>query len=356
VTTDLPNPFDQLREAVIVLDQTRHITAVNQAATRLTGYAPSELLGRSCVAVLDPRDATGRPIWTDGWPAGAALRSVTALAGQSVSLRRRSGPRASVVVTGTYQRGPDGTVAGAVLCLRDLARGSHPAVTGIEIVSTLSHELRAPLSSVKGYTSLLINRWDRLGDDEKRLMLEQVNHDADRVTRLITELLDISRLESGRLVLRRQLVDLPTLAANVVAKVALQYDALNAETTFPADFPKVYADPDKLEQVLTNLIENACKYGSPEGVRVDGARGPGTVSVAVTDRGDGIPPADLRKVFGKFFYRAASRPTGSGLGLWISRGLVESHGGVLVAESNPGTGATFRFTLPLIDLDELQES
>jgi signal transduction histidine kinase len=258
-------------------------------------------------------------------------------------------------VTGTYCRDADGAIAGAVLSLRDVARRPNPAVTGIEIVSTVSHELRAPLTSVKGYTTLLINRWDRLGDEEKRMMLEQVNHDADRVTRLITELLDISRLESGRLVLRRQLVDLPGLAASVVAKVRLEYDTLDAETVFPAGFPKVYADPDKLEQVLTNLVENACKYGSPRGLRIEGLAGEHRVSVAVADRGEGIPAGDLGKVFTKFFRGGAGRPTGSGLGLWISRGLVESHGGQLVAESNQGTGATFRFTLPLIDLDKLQE-
>jgi signal transduction histidine kinase len=252
-------------------------------------------------------------------------------------------------VTGTYQREPDGALAGAVLDLRDLTRAGHPAVTGIEIVSTVSHELRAPLASVKGYTGLLINRWDRLGDEQKRMMLEQINHDADRVSRLITELLDISRLESGRLVLRRQLVDLPSLAANVVAKVGLEYEGLEAQTVFPAEFPKVFADPDKLEQVLNNLVENACKYGSPHGLRIEGAVGEGAVIVAVIDRGEGIPRADLGRVFTKFFRRDAGRPTGSGLGLWISRGLVESHGGELVAESNQGTGATFRFTLPLID-------
>src|SRR5205823_50807 len=101
--------------------------------------------------------------------------------------------------------------------------------------------------------------------------------------------------------------------------------------------------------ILSNLVENACKYGSARGLRIEGTARDNEVSVAVTDRGDGIPPADLRKIFTKFFRGDAGRPTGSGLGLWISRGLVESHGGELVAESNPGTGATFRFTLPLID-------
>jgi signal transduction histidine kinase len=188
------------------------------------------------------------------------------------------------------------------------------------------------------------------------MMLEQVNHDADRVTRLITELLDISRLETGRLVLRRQLVDLARLTATVVDKVGFEYPSLEVSVAFPDPFPKVYADPDKVEQVLTNLVENACKYASPQGLCIQAAVAPEHVTVSVTDRGEGIPESDLPKVFTKFFRRSEGKPTGSGLGLWISRGLVESHGGELVADSILGQGSTFRFTLPLVDLDHLQES
>ena len=125
------------------------------------------------------------------------------------------------MLTGRYERDGDGRVRRAVLVLRDGARRRQAAVQGIEVISTVSHELRSPLTSVKGYTSLLLNRWDRLADEQKRMMLEQVHHDADRVTRLITELLDISRLESGRLVLRRQMVDLSELVVVVVEKVRM---------------------------------------------------------------------------------------------------------------------------------------
>ncbi|MEA3020783.1 MAG: hypothetical protein QOI47_2307, partial [Actinomycetota bacterium] len=189
--------------------------------------------------------------------------------------------------------------------------------------------------------------------DQKRMMLEQVNHDADRVTRLITELLDISRLETGRLVLRRQLTNLAELAAHVVEKLTMTYPDLDCEVRFPDDFPQVYADPDKLEQVLTNLVENAAKYGSTVAMRVEGEVLETGTAVAVTDTGEGIPATDLPKVFKKFFRRDMGKPTGTGLGLWISRGLVEAHGGRLTATSDVGRGSVFRFTLPTVDLDEL---
>jgi len=346
---------DLLPDAVFGLDADAKVTFANRAALELTGYTSDDLTGRLCAECLSARDLDGRPLLSGGWHPSTRLRSVRGMSQQTVVVRRKDGRDLVASLAGSYQRDSAGALTGAVISLRDAAGRTGSDVSGIEIVSTVSHELRSPLTSVKGYTSLLLNRWDRLPDDQKQMMLEQVNHDADRVTRLITELLDISRLETGRLRLRRQLVDLPRIASNVVEKVTLEYPELEATTEFPVEFPKVYADPDKVEQVLTNLVENACKYGSPRGLRIVGAVEDGKVSVAVSDRGEGIPAADLPKVFTKFFRRSEGRPTGSGLGLWISRGLVESHGGDLTAESAPGVGATFRFTLPLIDLDRLQE-
>ncbi len=186
-------------------------------------------------------------------------------------------------------------------------------------------------------------------------MLVQVHHDADRVTRLVTELLDVSRLETGRLHLRRQLVDLSDVASRVVAKVGLEYAGLGCTIDIGADVPRVYADPDKVEQVLTNLVENAAKYAAPTGLAITASLEGGVVAIAVRDRGEGIPPSDLPRVFTKFFRRDLGKPTGTGLGLWISRGLVEAHGGRLTATSTIGQGSTFRFTLPTDAFDKLLE-
>jgi signal transduction histidine kinase len=339
----------------MILDADRRITLVNQVCEELTGFGRADLVGRDCAGALNLRDPNGEKLLASGWHPSVRLRGTRAVPEHLVMVRRADGSEASLWTTGVYDRDAGGLITGLTVSLRPAARRPDPAA-GIEIVSTVSHELRSPLTSVKGYTSLMLNRWDRIPDEQKKMMLEQVNHDADRVTRLITELLDISRLESGRLVLRRQMVDLPRLASSVVAKVALEYRDLEAETVFPPDFPDVHADPDKIEQVLTNLVENACKYASPKQLRIRGEAGEDHVSVCVTDRGEGIPESDLPKVFSKFFRRSVGRPTGSGLGLWISRGLVESHGGELSAESIPGEGSTFRFTLPLLDLDKLHDA
>ena len=343
----------RLPDAVVALDADLRVQYANPAAEALLGYPPGDLVGRDCNGLLEPRTTSGTPLLNGGWHPSAHLASVTRIPEHEVRLRGADGHDVRAMVTGRYERAPGGELTGAVLVLRDSVRRRKGEVQGMEVISTVSHELRSPLTSVKGYTSLLINRWERLGDPQKLMMLEQVQHDADRVTRLVAELLDISRLETGRLHLRRQLVDLGELVEQVLEKVAMMEAELEVEVVFDGNFPRVYADPDKIEQVLTNLVENAAKYADPTGMRVLGVVGDGEVSVAVTDKGAGIPRSDLPRVFTKFFRRAETRPTGSGLGLWISRGLVEAHGGKLVVESHVGEGSTFRFTLPTAVPEEL---
>jgi signal transduction histidine kinase len=142
------------------------------------------------------------------------------------------------------------------------------------------------------------------------------------------------------------------LAADVVEKLSITYAELDCKVSFPDDFPALFADPDKVEQVLTNLVENAAKYGSTDGMTVVGEMLDGEIAVAVSDTGEGIPASDLPMVFKKFFRRDMGRPTGTGLGLWISRGLVEAHGGRLRADSQVGKGSVFTFTLPVVDIDD----
>src|SRR3546814_19824 len=276
------------------------------------------------------------------WSSDVCSSDLGATGELELRFRRSDGTEVPATVT---IRTSDDTI---VLALRPSGERS-----GIAIISTVSHELRSPLTSVKGYTSLMLSRWDRLRDEQKLTMLEQVHHDADRVTRLVTELLDISRLETGRLVLRRTMVDLPALAATVIEKVQMAIPELRCDVSFGSDVPTVYADPDKVEQVLTNLVENAAKYGSPTGMAITGQRRDSTVAVSVRDVGEGIPADDLPRVFTKFFRRDHGRPSGTGLGLWISRGLVEAHGGELTASSVLGEGSTFCFTLPTDSFERL---
>ncbi len=320
--------LNELAVATLIGEAGR-IVAANQAAASLIGAVPDQLVGLELGELLRLRRS-----------------ELPRSPGEQIAQLHRPDATVVLVAVGGLAEpdDPDPVPGRVVITFRP---ADPPDTSGMEVVSTVSHELRSPLTSVKGYTSLLLSRWDRLSDDQKRSMLEQVHHDADRVTRLVNELLDISRLETGHLQLRFQTVALATLASSVVAKVALEYPALECRLDFAEGFPPVQADPDKVEQVLTNLVENAAKYANLKGMTVSGTVRDGAVAVAVSDTGEGIPGGDLPHVFAKFYRRDQGRPSGSGLGLWISRGLVEAHGGRLEADSVVGKGSVFRFTLPL---------
>lgn len=340
--------LDDLPDAVLAVDGECRITESNRVASEMSGYAADTLVGLPLAKLLGAREpGAGSGMHDRRWPAAVSLRGVRRMPAQEVVLRRADGTEIPVSMTAAYRKDPQGHVTSAIVAIQSDRRRMRRVASGIEVVSTVSHELRSPLTSVKGYTSLLLNRWDRLKDDQKRMMLEQVHRDADRVTRLITELLDISRIESGRLVLRRQRVYLPSLVHDVLAEVSVEFPGLAARTWFEEPFPHVPADPDKVTQVLTNLVENACKYGSAEGLALKGEVTEDAVVLSVADQGEGIPEDSIEKVFTKFYRGAVGRPSGSGLGLYIARGLVEAHGGTLTATSPPGRGAEFRFTLPL---------
>jgi hypothetical protein len=197
-------------------------------------------------------------------------------------------------------------------------------------------------------------------------MLETVNADADRVTRLITELLDVSRIEAGRIEVHRQLVDIPHRAEKIVAgRVAAGDSPDRFRIEAPADLPETWLDADKVDQILGNLVENAVRHGAgtvtvvvepvetvaarvvnrPDGIAATLASAEaGAVAVAVRDEGDGVAPELVPRIFRQFW--RAKRRGGAGLGLYIVKGLVEAHGGTITVQAAPGGGAEFRFTMP----------
>ncbi len=220
-----------------------------------------------------------------------------------------------------------------------------------ELIATVSHELRQPLATIRGLTEMMLGHWADFSDDDKVRMLQGVLQDAERVGRMIDELLDVSRLESGQLTLHPRATDIGPLAARVVNNLKLSYPELEATVAISPQFPTIIADPFKLEQVFANIVENACKYGSPVGIHIaathNPAPGSAQVEISVSDKGEGIAVVDLPHVTERFYRGAEGKSSGLGLGLWISKEIVEAHGGELVAMSAVGTGTTVSFTIPL---------
>jgi PAS domain S-box-containing protein len=342
---DSESYLEALPDGVVVVDAEGRIAYANAAAERLARAGRDELAGRPLDDAVPLRDSAGNPWWT----CTERLRRLPGV--RRVPVRElhlvAEGEPVPVDLTASFTRDGNGRVVQAVCVLRDASVRHRGDSQRGELISTLAHELRSPLTSVKGFTSTLLHRWERFTDDQKREMLATVNMDADRVTRLIRELLDVSRIDAGRLELRRKEFDLAAMAEGIVGRFDLQHDGHTFAITFPEDFPAVYADPDKIEQVLTNLVENAVKYSDGGEVAVTGQVTDTEVEVAVRDQGVGIPADQLPLIFTKFYRRAGhTAPSGTGLGLFIARGLVEAHGGRIWADSAPGQGTTLRFRLP----------
>jgi PAS domain S-box-containing protein len=343
---------DDLPDGIVVADGSGRITEVNRAAQRVLGQAAEELVGRDIRLAMPLQDTEGARWWaeTDPW-SGLATR--TGHRERLLLLPGADGPR-EVYVTARYVRRQHlGPVDAVVLGLRDTLPRQRAQIEHGVLISTVAHELRSPLTSVKGFTATLLRRWDRFTDDQKRLMLETIEHDADRVTRLITELLDISRIDAGRLQVRRQPVDVVATVRRHVERMVASGHAESRFVVIDEDrLPEVWADPDRLDQVLSNLLENAVRHG--EGVvtmeivatQQDGPAGQPmpAVAVAVSDEGEGIAEEDMQRVFTRFWH--GSRRGGTGLGLYLVRGLVEAHGGHVQVGRAPTGGARFRFTLP----------
>ncbi|HEY1700171.1 MAG TPA: HAMP domain-containing sensor histidine kinase [Trebonia sp.] len=335
---------DDLPDGLVVADDTGRVVVFNRAAARLTAIAAADALGKFVFDVLPFRDDDDRDWWvcTDPY--------------HGLSIRARHPERSLYLSDGTelmvtvgYTRdGAHGPVRCLSICLRDAVQRARLEKSRAELVSTVAHELRSPLTSVKGFTATLLSKWHRFTDDQKRVMLETVNADADRVTRLITELLDVSRIESGRMEVHRSLVDIPERARKIIAgRVAAGEPEDRFRLEAAPDLPETWLDADKIDQILSNLVENAVRHGAGivtvVAMRARGNGGP-AVAVSVRDQGEGIPPEMAARVFRQFW--RGKRRGGTGLGLYIVKGLVEAMGGDITVGRAPGGGAEFRFILP----------
>ncbi len=365
---------DELPDGLVVADHRGRVAVFNRAAARLTGISAADVLGTDVRQALPLRDADGRCWWMSADPyQGLPTRTRH----PEMSLYLHDGTELLVTVgyvrdprcgaEAAYRSGP-GPLRHLVISLRGAQQRARLERVRADLVTTVAHELRSPLTSVKGFTATLLAKWTRFTDDQKRVMLETVNADADRVTRLITELLDVSRIESGRMEIHRQLVSIPERVEKIVAgRVVAGEPADRFRVVVTGELPETWLDADKVDQVLGNLVENAIRHGAGTvtvvvepvdtvAARADVAPGaPGAlrgvcpvsgpaVAVSVRDEGDGIPPELVPRVFRQFW--RTKRRGGAGLGLFIVKGLIEAHGGTITVQRAPGGGAEFRFIMP----------
>ncbi len=335
--------IDDLPDGLIVTDRFGRVLAVNRAAARLTRVPVERAVGRDINEVFPLRDNDGREWWKALDPEGG-LRTRTRVPERPLHLPGGQ----ELYVAARLVREPErcGDVERVAITLRDGGARARLERSRADLVSTVAHELRSPLTSVKGFTATLLAKWTRFTDEQKRVMLETVNNDADRVTRLITELLDVSRIESGRMEVHRQVVDVAARARRIVeGRVAAGEQEERFHLIVGDDLPEMWLDQDKVDQILANLVENAVRHGRGT-VTIEIESVGWGVAVSVRDQGEGVKPEVAPRVFRQFWRGNSRRRGGTGLGLFIVKGLVEAHGGTIVVQQAPEGGAEFRFTMP----------
>ena len=334
---------DALPDGVVVADGDGVVTLVSALAARMLGGEVAELTGRPLAEVLALQDQDGHE-WAATNTPYDGLATRTAVPEQSWLLPNGTEVLVSARLHRRSRHEPVSLVAVTIRSGRGRARLDRERS---DLVATVAHELRSPLTGVKGFVQALLNRWDKLSDDQKKLMLTTVHADSDRLSRLIAELLDVARIDTGRL----QLHPRPSDAAVLVQRIA---DSVQASTSrrivldVAPGLPQVNVDPDKFTQVVTNLVENGVRHGEGT-VRVTLSPLPAAadfagVELTVDDEGEGIPVELRRRVFTKF-WRGGVRG-GSGLGLYLVNGLVRAHGGTVVIDDAPGGGARIVLTWP----------
>lgn len=327
---------DVLPDGVVMADADGTVELVSATAARMLDTDPAAAVGRQLGEVLALTDTVGRDWCAENRPYDG-LRNRTGIPEQSWLLSSGTEVLTSARISRTGRGGPVERVAVVLRSGRGRARLDRERS---DLVATVAHELRSPLTGVKGFVQAMLNRWDRLSDEQKKLMLTTVHADADRLSRLIAELLDVARIDTGRLSLSPRPSDAAVLVGRVVDSVAAG-TARALEYRADPDLPLIAADPDKFIQVVTNLVENAVRHGSGE-VRItlgaqDHEGEHAGIHLVVEDEGEGISEEMRHRVFTKFWTSGARG--GSGLGLYLVHGLTRAHGGLVTIGDAEGGGA-----------------
>jgi signal transduction histidine kinase len=266
-------------------------------------------------------------------------------------LTRSGGSRIAVSVTYSPLYDDEGRPSAIIADVVDITRFYEAEEMKSTFISVISHELKTPVSLIKGYASTLAREDAHWDVATVREGLQVIDEEADRLNALINNLLDASRIQAGAFKLEKGDVALPSLAEKVVESFRLQTTNHRFVLDFPADYPVVSGDTERLRQVLNNLLSNAIKYAPAGGeIRVGGWADGQNVTVYVADQGIGISPEEQGKLFQRFYRLDSSlrRGTqGAGLGLYLCKSIVEAHGGRIWLRSEPGKGTTVFFTLPV---------
>jgi PAS domain S-box-containing protein len=354
--TQLEQVFSSTSDGFLVVDLGGRIVGFNRQAGELLGIAPDEVVGRSFNEFVDLLGAS--VAWDEGQGQAllAMIESGRPAAGGGDLELRASEPR-TLGWRAAPMRDLLGATVGVTITLNDVTRQREIDRMKTEFVSTVSHELRTPLTSIKGSLHLLLSDPALQLDATQRQLVDISVKNTDRLIRLITNILDISKIEAGHIQLELSMHHVEEFISAAVDGIVAFAESrgIDIAVDVPPDLPQARVDVDRMVQVVTNLLSNAIKFSPPGStVTVSVSRKARQLELRVTDRGRGIAAEDMGKLFKKFQQLDGSNVRsvgGTGLGLAICRGIVEEHGGTIGVESQLGQGATFTVSLPLAAAD-----
>ena len=338
--------LSSIEDGLVVFDTNFKVTGINPAARRILGLAFAERQTSQCVDILpdpDVCDLIHKTVETGMQP--------TLPDEERIIMLPEGDQSRYYLYSVTAIRGRDRNLSGIVLLLKDVTRLKEVERLKSEFVMAASHELRTPLTSLGMSVDLLLEHVAQGLAEKDRDLLQAAHDEVHRMKALVNDLLDLSKIEAGRIELEFESVPVSTVFDHVQAVFKSQMDmkevTLTSETT--GDLPDIRADANKITWVLTNLVSNALRYVSKGGrIKLMARRIGPHVHLSVLDDGPGIPPEYHSKIFEKFVQMKERGAEGTGLGLAICKEIVRAHGGAIWVESSSGKGSTFTFTLPLI--------
>ncbi len=335
-------------DGILILDGAGRIVGMNPAFERLVGWPVEEVRGRLCRDALQPRTRSAAALCPELCPLLGGRVGPDGTATIELTYRRKAGTRINVEVKYAVIRNERGRVLGAIVGARDITARREAEDLQNTFLSVISHELQTPIAVIRGYADLLGDPEVDLPRRELRQKLGIIQEESERLQKMVDNLLTASRLQIGAIELRPEPLDLAPLVERVAQRLRVAHRGRSLSVDLPDDLPTVVADADHVEQVLSNLIENAFKYSSGR-VTITGRYTGNESIVTVTDEGSGIPPAERERIFERFQRldsRLVRQLKGAGLGLYISKAIIEAHGGRIWVEEAPTGGAAFSFSLP----------